>query len=95
MLRVPDAASIAAMQFLRDTTGISAGASTGTNVWGAVHCIAGMKARNERGSVVALACDRGKRYSSTYHGSDWPAKQGMDPASHRARLDRFVREGTL
>ena len=35
MLGVPDAASVAAMRFLRERTGIRAGGSTGTNLYGA------------------------------------------------------------
>ncbi len=34
MIRVPDAASVAAMVHLRKHTGLFAGPSTGTNLWG-------------------------------------------------------------
>ena len=36
MIGVPDAASVAAMQFLADRIGVRAGPSTGTNVYGAL-----------------------------------------------------------
>jgi cysteine synthase A len=48
MIRVPDAASIATMRFVRERTGRSVGGSTGTNVWGAFLLIADMLSRGER-----------------------------------------------
>src|SRR5262249_44323450 len=54
MERVPDAASIAAMRFVRRVTGHSVGGSTGTNVWGALGLIEQMRERGEQGSVVTL-----------------------------------------
>jgi cysteine synthase A len=44
VVQVDDATSIAAMRALADTTGIRAGASTGTNLAGAVELIARMVA---------------------------------------------------
>src|SRR6201993_52525 len=42
MLGVPDGASVAAMRFLNHRLGISAGPSTGTNVFGALRLARGM-----------------------------------------------------
>ncbi len=78
MLRVPDCASIAAARWLRTRTGWYAGASTGTNLIGALHLIAELRARGEQGSVVTLLCDRGDRYADTYFDDDWVAAQGLD-----------------
>lgn len=78
MLGVPDCASIAAMRFLRERTGISAGPSTGTNIYGALRLAAEMQAAGERGSIVSLVCDRGDRYDETYNSDAWVAEKGHD-----------------
>ena len=51
MMRVPDAASLAAMRYLEEVTGRRTGGSTGTNLWGALALVARMRARGsgERG----------------------------------------------
>ena len=78
MLRVPDAASVAAARWLRQRTGWSAGGSTGTNLVGALHLVAEMRAQGRRGSVVTLLCDRGDRYAESVYSDDWVAAQGLD-----------------
>ncbi|WP_105566729.1 L-cysteine desulfhydrase Cds1 [Microbacterium halophytorum] len=94
MIRVPDAASIAAIRMLRERTRHWAGGSTGTNLVGAFELIAGMRERGERGSVVTLICDSGERYADTYYDDGWVAAQGFNLAPHRARLERFLDAGT-
>ena len=49
MIKVPDAASYAAMLFLHKLMSKRAGPSTGTNLWGAFELIADMAARGRRG----------------------------------------------
>lgn len=93
MFRVPDAASIAAIQLLRERTMHWAGGSTGTNLVGSFQLIARMLAAGESGSVVTLICDGGARYAHTYYSDDWVAAQGLDPAPHRAVMDRFLATG--
>jgi cysteine synthase A len=78
MLRIPDAASICAARWLRDRTGWSAGASTGTNLIGALHLAAELRSAGETGSIVTLLCDRGDRYTDTYFDDPWVAAQGFD-----------------
>jgi len=80
MLRVPDAASVAAARWLLRRTGWSAGGSTGTNLVGALHLVAEMVAAGESGSVVTLLCDRGDRYTDTYFDDAWVSGQGLDLA---------------
>jgi len=65
MIKVPDAASYAAMLFLHRLMMKRGGPSTGTNVWGAFELIADMAAAGEAGSVVTLICDSGERYTQT------------------------------
>ena len=87
MLRVPDAASVAAMRWLRSRTGWYAGGSTGTNLIGALHLVEQMRARGEEGSVVTLLCDRGDRYADTLYDDDWLAAHGIDLAEWPAWVD--------
>ncbi len=93
MLRVPDAASIAAMRWCTAVTGRSVGGSTGTNLWGALHLVAGMRAAGEEGSVVTLICDGGDRYGRTLCDDVWVGAQGLDPAPYTATLEEFSRTG--
>src|SRR5262249_62096648 len=93
MIRVPDAASIAAMRLVTGLTGRSVGGSTGTNVWGAFRLVAEMLSRGGRGSVVTLICDGGERYAGTYYDDGWVAAQGMDLAPHMAALESFLATG--
>src|SRR5690606_34412492 len=71
MMRVPDAASIAAMRRGSRVLGRRVGGSTGTNLWGAFGLIGEMLAEGRSGSVVTLLCDGGERYTDTYFSDDW------------------------
>ncbi len=93
MIQVPDAASIAASRWASRLTGRSVGGSTGTNMWGALHLVAEMRARGDRGSVVTLICDGGERYANTYASDDWVAEQGLDLTPYEKSLERFTQTG--
>ncbi|MFT4189718.1 MAG: PLP-dependent cysteine synthase family protein [Aeromicrobium sp.] len=93
MLRVPDAASIAAARWVSDRLGRPVGGSTGTNVWACLTVAERMRAAGEEGSVVTLLCDGGERYAHTYFDDDWIAAQGLDLAGPAAVLDHFARTG--
>ena len=93
MIQVPDAASVAAMQHLRELTDLHAGPSTGTNLWGVWQLVAEMVAKGERGSIVSLMCDGGDRYAGNYYNPAWLASQGLDPEPHRGVLSRFFETG--
>jgi cysteine synthase len=93
MIRVPDAASVAAMRYLRDRSGSVAGGSTGTNLWGALQIVAELLAHGVRGSVVTLICDGGERYRDSYYDDAWLARQGLDIAPYLETLTRFVATG--
>jgi cysteine synthase len=77
MMGVPDGASVAAMRFLRHRLGISAGPSTGTNVFGALRLACEMRADQAVGSIVTLMCDSGARYTTTYDDDAWLAEHGI------------------
>ncbi|WP_033294828.1 PLP-dependent cysteine synthase family protein [Amycolatopsis jejuensis] len=93
MIHVPDAASIAAARFLRTTTGLSAGASTGTNLYGAYRILCEMRETGTEGSVVTLLCDRGDRYENTYYNDDWTAAQGLAVEPYLEILEAAHRHG--
>jgi cysteine synthase len=93
MMRVPDAASIAAARFLRERTGTWAGGSTGTNLWGVCQLVSRMLVEGRRGSVVSLICDGGERYRHSYDDDTWLAAHGLDPAPYTATLQRFLATG--
>lgn len=93
MIRIPDAATFAALRFLEEKLGRRCGGSTGTNVVGAFELMAAMHATGERGSVVTLLCDSGERYTRTYYDDGWLAGAGHDIAPHIERLRRFHATG--
>ncbi len=86
MIGVPDAASVAATRWLVRRTGWSAGPSTGTNLVGALHLAAELRAAGETASIVTLLCDRGDRYTDTCFDDGWVSAQGLDLAPWDAWL---------
>ena len=87
-LGVPDAASIAPMRFLQTHTGIRAGGSTGTNLYGALRIACEMRAARQAGSIVTLMCDPRERYVRTYADDRWLAEQGLELDAYLDVLDR-------
>ncbi|MGH1563754.1 PLP-dependent cysteine synthase family protein [Mumia sp. DW29H23] len=93
MMRVPDAASIAAMRWCTQRLGRSVGGSTGTNLWGALTVIERMRAAGESGSVVTLLCDSGDRYTSTYYDDAWLRDHGLDLTPYEDVLTEYEETG--
>ena len=91
MMRVPDAASIAAIHWLDRVLGRKCGGSTGTNLVGALVLAEEMIDRGEKGSIVTLICDPGERYAGTYYDAGWIKEQGFDVQPYLAALDAFAR----
>ena len=97
MIRVPDAASYAAMHFLNEL-GISSnmpGASSGTNLYGSIVLIDEMRQNGTKGSIVTLICDRGDRYLDTYYNPDWLRENGFDLEPYLDQIREFWDTGTL
>ena len=93
MMRVPDAASVAGARVLLELTGRRAGASTGTNLYGALKLACDMRSSGVPGSVVTLLCDEGGRYADSYFDDDWVAGQGLELEPWLDRFRRAVAEG--
>jgi len=90
MIQVPDVASVATILWLEERIGRKAGASTGTNVWGALQIAQEMMAAGRTGSIVTLMCDSGRRYLDTYYNPDWVAAKIGDVAPYLNALGPFA-----
>jgi cysteine synthase A len=91
MLRVPNAASYAAMRFLEKQTGRKFGASTGTDFYGALQLACEMAAAGKRGSIVTLACDAGERYLDSYYSDAWLREAGYELEDFQAQIQHAWR----
>ncbi len=93
MIRVPDSASLAAMQVLSRRLNRRVGGSTGTNFYGLLSIAARMRRAGCTGSLVTLICDDGERYRHTYYNNAWVRAQGFDLSSHVEQIERFLDDG--
>lgn len=94
MIRVPDAASFAGARVLSRHLDRPVGASTGTDLFGAVSLMAEMHERGEKGAVVTLICDDGARYADTFFDDAWLERQGIDVTDWEQRFEAFFSRGT-
>lgn len=90
VVRVPDAASIAAMRFCSEALGQLVGGSTGTALWAAFEKIRQMRAAGETGSVVTVICDHGERYLDTYYDDAWLRAEGIDITAHSEEMRQML-----
>ncbi|MGJ4941502.1 PLP-dependent cysteine synthase family protein [Bradyrhizobium sp. HKCCYLS1011] len=93
MMKVPDAASIAAMNVLTRRLPRAVGGSTGTNFLPLCRLAAEMHRAGQTGSLVTLICDSGERYRQSYYEPGWLAGRGLDPAPYEAALTAFLQTG--
>lgn len=89
MIKVPDAASIAAIHWLEGRIGRKAGGSTGTNIWGALQVARKMQAKGIEGSIITMMCDGGERYLNTYYDPVWVAGHIGDISRYADELVRL------
>lgn len=78
MVKVPDALSLAAMHYLAQRLGRRVGGSSGTNLIGTLTAAKRMVQAGESGSIVAILCDGGERYATTYYDPAWLQAQGYE-----------------
>lgn len=93
MMKIPDAATIAAMNVLSRRLRRTVGGSTGTNFLALCRLVSEMRGANETGSLVTLICDSGERYRQTYYEPQWLRARGLDPAPFEAELSSFLDKG--
>lgn len=90
MLQVPDVASIASIYWLEKLIGRRAGASTGTNLWGALQVAEEMMENGQQGSIVTLMCDSGQRYLDTYYDEAWVKQHIGDTKPNLDYLNQWL-----
>ncbi len=93
MIAVPDAASLALIRLIEPLLGRRVGASTGTNLWGALRIACELRAAGESGSIVTLLCDGGERYSNTYYSDEWLASNGIRLDEHTTAIAATLATG--
>ncbi len=93
MIRVPNPASYAAMQFLESLVSRKYGGSTGTNLYGVLQLAYEMKQQAQSGSIVMLACDAGERYLDTYYNPEWLAANDYRIEPYLSGLGHFFETG--
>lgn len=89
MMRVPDAAASATLEWLETQLGRKSGASTGTNMWGVLQLAARMRDEGRQGSIVTLLCDSGERYLDTWYNPQWVTQQFGDTRAWREEITRL------
>lgn len=95
MRAIPDTASVATIYWLEKILGRKVGASTGTNLYGALQLACEMKRRGEQGSIVTLLCDSGERYLDTYYNPEWVKNNIGDLSKYLHKLETFSATGCL
>ncbi|AMB85544.1 cysteine synthase [Pseudomonas agarici] len=93
MIKVPDALSLAAMHYLARRLGRRVGGSSGTNLIGALVAARHMVDARESGSIVAILCDGGERYATTYYDESWLQAQGYQLDELIERVAACVERG--
>ncbi|MBJ3814825.1 PLP-dependent cysteine synthase family protein [Shimwellia pseudoproteus] len=93
MIPVADSASIATIHWLESVLGRKVGASTGTNMWGALQLAAQMRAAGGQGTIVTLLCDSGERYLDTYYNPQWVAEHIGSLTDSRQQLAALLEPG--
>jgi cysteine synthase A len=93
MVKVPDDLSLAAMHYLAQRLGRRVGGSSGTNLIGALMAAQQMAAAGETGSIVAILCDGGERYETSYYDQAWLKAQGYELSGLMAAVAASVERG--
>jgi cysteine synthase A len=90
MMKIPDVATIAAMNVLSRRLRRSVGGSTGTNFLALCRIASEMRSAGQTGSLVTLICDSGERYRQTYYDPAWLKARGLDPTPFETALASFL-----
>lgn len=90
MMKIPDAATIAAINVLSRRLRRPVGGSTGTNFLALCRIASEMLSAGASGSLVTLICDSGERYRQTYYEPKWLSANGLDPAPYEDKISAFL-----
>lgn len=93
MVKIPDAASIAAMRIISRRLSRPVGGSTGTNFFAACWIASEMIERGESGALATLICDSGDRYRNTYYCDNWLRDNKIDISPYVASIEEFLDSG--
>lgn len=93
MFKVPDSASLAAMQIVSELVGFDVGPSTGANFYGVLRLIDWMHKEGRGAAIVSIICDEGSRYRDKYYNPSWIRKAGMNPEPWKEALTEFWKTG--
>lgn len=86
VIPVPDAASVAAMRWVRNKAGVDAGPATGANMWGVRQLVRRMRQEDSDGVIVTINGDGGEAYRHTHLDPAWVLERGLDPALFEGEL---------
>ncbi|MCP4295271.1 MAG: pyridoxal-phosphate dependent enzyme [Proteobacteria bacterium] len=93
MMRVPDAATYASLQYLEKLLGRKCGGSTGTNFYGTLQLVQEMAENGEKGSIVTVIADSGDSYLDTYYNPEWLNANNFPVEKYLQRIERFCTLG--
>jgi cysteine synthase A len=89
IIKVPDGASIATVQYLEKLLHRKVGGSTGTNVFAALQLLSRKKISDKPVTIVSMICDSGERYIDTYFNSAWVKENKFDITPFTSELEHF------
>ena len=93
MIKVPDSASIATVQYLEKLLNRKVGGSTGTNVFAALQLLSRRCSSDNQVTIVSMICDSGERYTDTYFNSGWVEENKLDMTPFTSELEYFFSKG--
>lgn len=94
MIKVPDAASIAASRVLETLLNRKVGPSTGTNICAVIRLLANLP-RDTHVTMLTLLCDSGERYLDTYYSDEWLQAANIDINEFRDDIEKALTEGII
>ncbi|GIG63797.1 pyridoxal-phosphate dependent enzyme [Phytomonospora endophytica] len=86
VIPVPDGASVAAMRWCREASGVAVGPSTGANLWGVWELARIMRRDGVRGRITTVFADAGEQYADTFHDPSWVAERGFEVEPYAAKI---------
>lgn len=93
MIKVPDAASIAMIQYLEGVLNRKVGGSTGTNVFAALQLLSRTPVSETPVTILSMICDSGDRYMDTYYNPSWLQKNNLNIEPFIEQIGHFFDHG--